>query len=349
MDGRSLFITDDLYKKYFMISRNFYRLFLMSVLVILITDCQEEHAIIIRYAHVGVKDEPQSRFAQEVAKIVNNQTNGRVQIRIYPNSQLGNISELVDGVKYGFIGMSHHDFASLSKFHGDLSVFNAPYIFRDVNHALKATNPRSSPILAQMNTELIEKTGIRILGSFYRGTRQLTTNSPVYNVDDLKGKKIRGVPFPVWMSMIHGMGAIPTPVEFSELTTALMTGMVEGQENPLSNIYASKIYEVQSHVTMTNHMHSCLCVFIHEKLWQKIETRDQEIILNAISYVSIKATDWIIESDQEIINELSSYGITFIDETNGLDINNIKSSVQKQINSDFPQWNRYIQELQKIN
>ena len=332
-----------------MISRNFYKLFLVSVLAFLLTGCQEEHTIIIRYAHVGVKDEPQSRFAQEVATIVNNQTNGRVQIRIYPNSQLGNISELVDGVKYGFIGMSHHDFASLSKFHADLSVFNAPYIFRDVNHALKATNPSSSPILAQMNTELIEKTGIRILGSFYRGTRQLTTNSPVYNVDDLKGKKIRGVPFPVWMSMIRGMGAIPTPVEFSELTTALMTGMVEGQENPLSNIYASKIYEVQSHITMTNHMHSCLCVFIHEKLWQQIEARDQEIILNAISYVSSKTTDWIIESDLEIIDELNSYGITFIDETNGLDIKNIKSSVQKQINSDFPQWNDYIQELQKLN
>lgn len=321
----------------------------MIVLATLMTGCQTEHAIIIRYAHVGVKNEPQSRFALELVTIVNNQTSGRVQIRIYPNSQLGNISELVDGVKYGFIGMSHHDFASLSKFHGDLSVFNVPYLFRDVNHALKATDPRSSPILAQMNNELIEKTGIRILGSFYRGTRQLTTNSPVYSVEDLKGKKIRGVPFPVWMSMIRGMGAIPTPVEFSELTTALMTGMVEGQENPLSNIYASKIYEVQSHIIMTNHMHSCLCVFIHEKLWKKIEARDQEIILNAISNVSVKAVEWIIESEQEIKNELEANGMTFIDETNGLDINNIKSSVQKKINSDFPQWNKYIQELQKIN
>jgi len=80
-----------------------------------------------------------------------------------------------------------------------------------VDHALKATNPRS-PILAEMNNQLVEKAGIRILGSFYRVTYQLTTNSPVYGVDELRGKKIRGVPFPIWMSMIRGMEAIPTPV-----------------------------------------------------------------------------------------------------------------------------------------
>jgi len=320
----------------------------MAALAILLSGCQEEQAIIIRYAHVGVKEEPQTRFAEEVASIVNKQTDGRIQVRVYPNSQLGNISELVDGVKFGFIGMTHHDFASLSKFHEDLSVFNVPYIFRDVDHALKATNPGSSPILADMNNQLVEKTGIRILGSFYRGTRQLTTNSPVYGIADLKGKKIRGVPFPVWMSMIRGMGAIPTPVEFSELTTALMTGMVEGQENPLSNIYASKIYEVQSHVTMTGHMHSCLCVFIHEKLWRKIEARDREIIIKAISDVSNQAVDWILESDLEIRTELESKGMTFIDETGGLDVNGIRSSVLKRINSDFPQWQSYIQELQRI-
>jgi tripartite ATP-independent transporter DctP family solute receptor len=320
----------------------------MTALAFLVSGCRDEQAIIIRYAHVGVKEEPQSRFAEEVASIVNKKTDGRVQVRVYPNSQLGNISELVDGVKYGFIGMTHHDFASLSKFHKDLSVFNAPYIFRDVDHALKATNPQSSPILAEMNYQLIEKTGIRILGSFYRGTRQLTTNSPVYGVDDLKGKKIRGVPFPVWMSMIRGMGAIPTPVEFSELTTALMTGMVEGQENPLSNIYASKIYEVQSHVTMTGHMHSCLCVFIHEKLWWKIEERDRETILKAVSDVSNRAVEWILESDREIRDELESLGMIFIDTTSGLDIHEIRSSVMERIHSDFPQWQHYIDELQKI-
>jgi len=280
--------------------------------------------------------------------LVNTRNNGRIEIRVYPNSQLGNVSELVDGVKYGFIGMSHHDFSSLSKFYNDFSVFNAPFIFRDVNHALLATNPQTSPILAEMNTKLVEHSGIRILGSFYRGARQLSTNFPVYSVEDLKGKKIRGVPFPIWMSMIRGMGAISTPVEFSELSTALMTGLVVGQENPLSNIYASQIYEVQSHIAMTNHMYSCLCVFIHEELWQRISNKDQQIILDTIKELSAQAVKWIEDSDEQVKKILESKGLVFVDSTNGLDIDNIKHSVQAQIYSDFPEWQTHIDEIQNM-
>ncbi len=106
--------------------------------------------------------------------------------------------------------------------------------------------------------------------------------------------------------MIRGMGAIPTPVEFSELTTALMTGLVVGQENPLSNIYASQIYEVQSHIAMTNHMLSCLAVFIHEELWQRISNEDQQIILNTIKELSAESVKWIEDSDEQLKNILMS-------------------------------------------
>ena len=325
----------------------FYWLILILI-GLLLTNCTNDDRIVIRYAHVGVKNEPQSRFAEELASLVNEKTSGRVEIRVYPNSQLGNVSELVDGVKYGFIGLSQQDFSSLSKFYKDFSVFNVPFLYRDINHALLATNPQTSPILDEMNAKLVEQSGIRILGSFYRGARQLTTNFPVYSADDLKGKKIRGVPFPIWMSMIRGMGAIPTPVEFSELSTALMTGLVVGQENPLSNIYASQIFEVQSHIALTNHMYSCLCVFIHEKLWQRISKEDQQVILDAINELSAEAVKWIENSDEQLIKILESEGMVFIDSTNGLDIDNFRQSVQTQINADFPEWNDYIKEIKKI-
>jgi len=320
----------------------------LSLFLVLFGGCKDKDTIIIRYGHTGVKNDPQSMFADEVAKTVNISTEGRVEIRVYPNSQLGNMSELVDGVKYGFVGMSHHDFSSLNTFHNDLSVFNSPYIYRDVEHALLATNPETSPILAGMNNEMVKSSGVRILGNFYRGTRQLTTKFPVHSIKDLKGKKIRGIPLPVWMSMIKGMGAIPTPVEYSELTTALMTGLVVGQENPLNSIYAAKIYEVQSHIIMTNHMHSCLCVFIHEKLWQKIQESDKKMILDAISEASRLVAELIRESDEQVKEKLASKGLVFIDESNGLDIESFKVSVLRQIDADFPKWKYYINEIQKV-
>ena len=322
----------------------------LCVLILFGTGCRKKDTIIIRYAHVGVSNEPQSLFAEEVARIVNKEAQGRIEIRLYPNSQLGNISELVDGVKFGFVSMSHHDFSSLGKFHKDISVFNAPYIYRDVGHALRATHPDKSPTLAKINAELIENSGIRILGSFFRGTRQLTTNFPVYSIDDLKGKKIRGIPFPIWMSMIRGMGAIPTPVEFSELTTALMTGMVVGQENPLSNIHASRLFEVQTHIAMTNHMYSCLCVFIHEELWQQLEPRDRAIMKDAIAQATEKATQLILKSGERIKQELKSIknGLEFIDASTGLDVESFRTSVLEQFSRDFPHWKHYVEEIQKV-
>lgn len=310
--------------------------------------CHHNETVIIRYAHFGVSNEPQTCFADSLASMVKQRTEGRVEIRVYPNSQLGNISEIIDGVKYGFIGMSHHDFSSLSRFTREIAVFNAPYIFRDVEHAIKATQPSTSPVLEEFNQELIRVSNIRILGSFYRGTRQLTTSFPVYSIDDLKGKKIRGVPFPIWMSMIRGMGAIPTPVEFSELTTALLTGMVVGQENPLSNIYASRIYEVQSHIIMTNHMHSCLGVIINEKLWNRIDKNDQEIINNAIIEAAQQTANWIINDDHRIRTHLMNEGLEFIDESKGLQLNMLKTSVLKQVKQDFPQWETFIEGIENI-
>ena len=309
---------------------------------------QESDRVIIHYAHVGVPNEPQTLFVEHLAEVVGRRTEGRVEIRNYPNSQLGNASEMIDGVKYGFIGMSQHDFSSLARFSRDVAVFNAPYVFRDVEHAIAATNPASSPVLQEINEELIARSEIRILGSFYRGTRQLTTSFPVYSIEDLRGKKIRGVPFPIWMSMLRGMGAIPTPVEFSELTTALMTGMVVGQENPLSNIYASKIYEVQSHIIMTHHMHSSMAVLINEGLWQRIQPSDQKIVSDATVKVSQRAANWILEGDAAIKEKLEAEGLVFIDESDGLDLESIRSSVLQQITSDYPEWADLIARIHAV-
>ena len=105
---------------------------------------------------------------------------------------------------------------------------------------------------------------MRIIGSLFQGTRELTSKEKVLSPKDMQGKKYRGVPIKLWSSMLTGMGAVATPVEVSELATALATGLVVGQENPLPNIYNLKLYEVQKYVMMTNHMQSVL-VGLHQR------------------------------------------------------------------------------------
>src|SRR6056297_74909 len=105
----------------------------------------------MRYAHVGVEGAPQTRFAVEFAQLVEERTDGRIKFTLFPNSQLGNVSEMIEGVRGGSIAIAHHDFASLSGIVPKLSVFSAPYVFRDPEHAVRASNPSTSPVLRELN------------------------------------------------------------------------------------------------------------------------------------------------------------------------------------------------------
>src|SRR5438105_7066196 len=96
----------------------------------------------LRYAHVGVANAPQTLYADEVAKLVRERTNGRIEIQVFANSQLGGVNEMVDGVKSGAISMGHHDFGSLGKVVPNTAVFNTPFMYRDAEHSLRATDPK---------------------------------------------------------------------------------------------------------------------------------------------------------------------------------------------------------------
>ena len=302
----------------------------------------------LRYAHVGVANAPQTLYADEIAKLIKERTNGRVEIQVFPNSQLGGVGEMVDGVKSGAISMGHHDFASLGKILPTTAVFNTPFVYRDPEHSLRATDARASPALQQINKELVEKGNMRIIGSFFQGTRQLTSKEKVLSPKDMAGKKYRGVPVKLWSSMIAGMGAVATPVEVAELATALATGLVVGQENPLPNIYNLKLYEVQKYVMLTNHMQSVLAVFVNEKVWQGIPAADRKIIEDTMAEVGKKTLDWDRETAAKYRKDLEAKGMVFVEAKDGLDVEAFRKAVLGQVAKDFPDWTSYIEQIRAV-
>ena len=305
-------------------------------------------AVDLRYAHVGNEGDIQTIYVEEVGKAIGKVTEGRVRLRIFPASQLGGVQEMVDGVKMGSIHIGHHDFASLATLVPDVAVFNAPFVFRDGEHALKATDPKTSKTLQDINKKLVEEGGMRIIGRIYRGTRNISSNFAVKSPADLTGKPFRAVPLPLWVSMVKGFTAIPTPVEVSELPTALMTGLVVGQENPLTMINANKIYEVQSHISMTGHMHSVLAVFVNEDYWQSMKEEDKAAVEKVLDEMAWESLKWAKDSDDELIAELKGKGITFIFPEDGLDIPAFEKSVLAQIEQDFPSFKPLIAEMKTI-
>jgi tripartite ATP-independent transporter DctP family solute receptor len=302
----------------------------------------------LRYAHVGVANAPQTLYADEVAKLVKERTNGRVEIQVFANSQLGGVNEMVDGVRSGAIQIAHHDFGSLGRIVSNTAVFNTPFMYRDVDHAMRATDPALSPALREINQELVQKGNMRIVAALFQGTRQLTSKEKVLSVKDMQGKKYRGVPIKLWSSMLTGMGAVATPVEVSELATALATGLVVGQENPLPNIYNLKLYEVQKYVMLTGHMQSILSVFVNERAWQQIPAADRKIVEGTMIEVGKKTVDWDRETAAKYRKDLEAKGMVFVEQKDGLDVEGFRKSVLAQVNKDFPEWGKYIEQIRAV-
>ncbi len=148
--------------------------------------------------------------------------------------------------------------------------------------------------------------------------------------------------------MLSGMGAIPTPVEITELMTALSTGLVDGQENPLNNIIAQKFYEVQPYIMMTSHMESVLGLFINERVWQKLTDQERKAFEDSVGEMAARSLAWADESVKKDQDFLKSKGVTIIEAKDGLDLNAFRSSVGAQLAKDFPNWAGHVQRIQAI-
>ncbi len=299
----------------------------------------------LRYAHVGSEGDIQYWYAEEAAKRIPQVTEGRVTVQVFPNSQLGGVQEMIDGVKSGAISIGHHEFASLDRVAKDIAVFNAPFVYRDGAHALAATDPNKSEVMQEFNKKLVDAGNMRIVGRLFRGARQMTAKQAVYSPADLQGKRFRGVPIQLWTTMIRGFGAIPTPVEVAELPTALMTGMVIGQENPLTMINANKLYEVQTHVMLTGHMQNVLPVFINERTWQSIGEKDRAAISATLEQIAQETLQQATKAEQDLIGELKKKGMTFVTEKDGLKVAEFRDKVSAEIAKDFPTWKAYMDRI----
>lgn len=302
----------------------------------------------LRYAHVGSEGDIQTRYAEEAAAEIAEATDGAVTVQVFPASQLGGVSEMVEGVRLGSISMGHHDFASLASMVPEVAVFNAPFIYRDGAHAVAATDPDASPALQAINERLVEEGGVRIVGRIYRGARHISANFEVTSPEDLAGQPFRAVPLDLWVSMVKGFGATPTPVEVAELPTALMTGLVVGQENPLTMISANKLYEVQSHVAMTGHMQSVLAVFVNEAAWQGLDEAQRAAVTEVLDRKAQESLGWAEQSEVELVEELRANGMTVVTEAEGLDIEAFRVPVLAQIEADFPDYRPFIEQIAAV-
>lgn len=208
----------------------------------------------------------QSLVADEFAKRVNEKLAGKVKVTVYNNSQLGNERELLQKLKIGTVDFSQPS-TIMSTIAAEFGVFDMPYLLKDRAHVARFVDKVFWSDLAPK----AEAKGYKVIAVYENGIRHITNNKkPIDTPADLKGLKIR-IPKGVWrQKMFEVYGAVPAPMEFSELFVALQSGVMDGQENPLTNIYGAKLNEVQKFLSITAHVYTPSFLTVGADRWSKL-------------------------------------------------------------------------------
>jgi tripartite ATP-independent transporter DctP family solute receptor len=281
---------------------------------------------VLKFAHQNNPGHPIAVAADKFKELVESRTDGKVKINVFPSSQLGGMNDLWNGVKLGSIEISGTIVLAMADdLVPELGIYDAPYLFKDVDHF---HNVAYGPIGQAMNARLLEKGGVRILYLQYFGTRHLTNNKPIYKPDDVKGMKIRAPAVPSLMAPVEGMGAIPTPMPLMDVYQALQTGLVDGQENPVTTIYSNRFHEVQKYVMLTGHVFGVVGTLINESVFQKLPADVQKILLEAGEAAGKHGDAVTVRQEAEIVDKLKAAGTTIIGPENGLDLDAFRTQIQ---------------------
>ncbi len=287
-----------------------------------------------RYGHMNPPTSAAGMQAQWLADAIAKNSSGQIKVTVYPSSQLGKLQELAEAVSTGTIALSHNTAAGIGSLHEPFAALDTPYLYRDVDHLMKVVDV-NSPVMKKLNDGLVAAAGVRVLYAYYFGTRQLTANKAVYQPSDLAGQKIRAIPFPIYMTAVHGLGAVPVPVDWSEVPTALATGVVNGQENPSNVVLSSKLYEAQSHMMLTGHVMNAQVIVINEKVWQGLSATQRDGVSKAATEVRNRATDMVQKQESEEVVKLRELKMKVIGPAEGLKVDAFKTSVNKLVQEKF--------------
>jgi len=240
---------------------------LLSVMVLAalpFTAALAQAPIIIKFSHVVAVDTPKGSAADYFKKLAEERTKGKVKVEVYPNSQLYKDKEELEALQLGAVQMLAPSLAKFGPLGArEFEVFDLPYIFDDYADLHKVTQ---GPIGLGLLKKL-ESKGILGLAYWDNGFKVMSANKPLRNPEDFKGIKMRIQSSKTLDSQMRSLGANPQVMAFSEVYQGLQTGVVDGTENPPSNLFTQKMHEVQKFVTLSNHGYLGYAVIVNKKFW----------------------------------------------------------------------------------
>jgi C4-dicarboxylate-binding protein DctP len=234
----------------------------LSFLLSSISDASQP--IIIKFSHVVAVDTPKGRASEKFKELAEKYTNNAVKVEVFPNSSLYKDREELEALQLGAVQMLAPSFAKFGPMGvAEFGLLDLPYIFPTTEALYKVLD-------GEVGKKLFEKLqakGITGLAFWDNGFKQFHSNKPMKKVSDYQGLKMRIQSSKVLEAQMKALGAIPQVMAFSEVYTALQQGVVDGSEDPLSNMFTQKMHEVQKHLTLSNHGYLGYAVVVNKKFW----------------------------------------------------------------------------------
>lgn len=270
------------------------------------TENSGQEQVVLKLGHIVKPDGPVAKAAVKFAEDVFEKTNGAVKIEVYDSGTLGSQRDLLEGLAIGTVDITISSPAIMSGIIPSVSVLDLPYIFKDKEHAYAVLDGE----IGQEIFAPFERLGYKCISVWENGFRHITNSKrKIESPADLKGLKIRVPESKLYMVMMEALGAQPTPMEFGELFTALQNGIVDGQENPISQIYSSKFHEVQKFMTLDSHIYATQPVLISNKALEKIPEEYRQILIECCN----EARDWqralVAETESKMLEEMAAAGM----------------------------------------
>ena len=268
-----------------------------------------EAEFVYKYANNLPDSHPLNVRAREMSAAIKTETNGRVDLQVFPNNQLGSDTDMLSQIRSGGVEFFTLSGLILSTLVPAASINGIGFAFPDYDTVWKAMD---GELGAHVRGE-IQKAGLMVMDKIWdNGFRQTTSSTrPINGPEDFKGFKIRVPVSPLWTSMFKAFDASPASINFSEVYSALQTKIVEGQENPLALISTAKLYEVQKYCSLTNHMWDGFWFLMNRRAWAALPDDIKTIVAKHVNAAAVKEREDTEKLNATVKQELTGKGLVF--------------------------------------
>jgi TRAP-type transport system periplasmic protein len=286
--------------------KTFSRTLLAVAAAALLPLAAQAQAVKLTLGHGAALGNPRHEAAVKFAEVVKAKTGGHIEVQVAPSAQLGDDAAMVTALRTGALDFSANSQGAVANAVPEYAAFGMPFMFSSPGAAFKLLD---GPLGKELADKSAEK-GLILLGTWDNGIRQMTNSKhPIAKVEDMKGLKMRTPPDAVLVDIMQALGAEAQQIKFAELYVALQQGVVDGQENPLVNIHASKLYEVQKHLALTNHQFQMTPFLMSKRSFDKLSDADKKAVREAAAEATTLQRKLSQEADEKLLAELKGKGV----------------------------------------